>query len=71
MKRICRFTMFTALCLLATGCAGVLVPYHDEPLCRKGSTGGYCGSVTEVYDAVTGELERKTGTAGITKMEAR
>lgn len=36
--------------LTLTGCNGkVLLPYEDEPLCKKGPKEGMCGSVSEVY----------------------
>jgi hypothetical protein len=45
----------TLLVLLLNGCASIIMPYADEPLCRKGVEGGYCGSLSDVYDAVTYE----------------
>jgi hypothetical protein len=44
----------TALC---SGCASLMLGYSEEPLCRKGVYGGYCASMTEVYDEVTKELK--------------
>ena len=33
-----------------TGCASMVMPYSDTPLCKKGAAAGYCGSITEVYE---------------------
>lgn len=44
---------------LGSGCTKVVLPYKDEPLCSKGVTGGYCGSLSEVYNAVTAEMDSK------------
>lgn len=43
--------LIMAIFILAfTGCSGkVLLPYEDEPLCKKGPKEGLCGSVSEVY----------------------
>ena len=35
--------------LMLTSCSSVLLPYHEEPLCRKGSGVGFCGSLSEIY----------------------
>lgn len=42
---------FALICILAlAGCSvKVLLPYEDEPLCKKGPNEGMCGSVSEVY----------------------
>ena len=39
----------------------MIMPYAEEPLCRKGVEGGYCGSLSDVYDAVTCEQYPKQG----------
>lgn len=38
------------LSLVLSSCA-VMMPYAEEPLCRKSVSGGYCGSLSDVYDA--------------------
>ncbi|HIC97895.1 MAG TPA: hypothetical protein EYP11_05820 [Aquificaceae bacterium] len=38
------------LALFLTSCAQVLLPYHEEPLCKKESRVGYCGSLSEIYE---------------------
>jgi hypothetical protein len=37
----------------------MIMPYAEEPLCRKGVEGGYCGSLSDVYDAVSYEQYSK------------
>jgi hypothetical protein len=41
-----------------SGCSTLIVPYHNEPLCKKVDGGGYCGSITEVYHAVSEDIDR-------------
>ena len=41
-----------------TGCASMVMPYSDTPLCKKGATAGYCGSITEVYEETTREVRQ-------------
>lgn len=48
-------TLSLLLALLLSGCASMIMPYAEEPLCRKGVEGGYCGSLTDVYDIVSYE----------------
>jgi len=56
MKRIILTAiLLSAFALLLSGCASMIMPYAEEPLCRKGVEGGYCGSLSDVYDAVTCE----------------
>ena len=54
----CLFVLL-ALCLFLCGCASILMPYESEPLCYKGITGGYCGSLSEVYQVVSHEQEMR------------
>lgn len=35
---------------LFNGCASILMPYAEEPLCKKGISGGYCGNLSEIYE---------------------
>lgn len=39
-----------SLCLFSFGCASLVMPYAEEPLCKKGIAGGYCGSLSDVYE---------------------
>ena len=32
-----------------SGCS-ILLPYEEEPLCKIGKEGGYCGSLYDVYE---------------------
>lgn len=34
------------------GCASIVMPYHEDPLCKRGVAGGYCGNLTEIDDYV-------------------
>lgn len=43
--------IFLALGLVfLSSCSSMLLPYHEEPLCRKGVSGGFCGSLSEIYE---------------------
>ncbi|WP_165921713.1 hypothetical protein [Sulfuricurvum sp. IAE1] len=46
---------FIILVMIGFGFVGcstkVLLPYDDEPLCKRGTGEGMCGSVSEVYKA--------------------
>ncbi len=48
-------TMLTVL----GGCASMVMPYSDTPLCKKGASAGYCGSITEVYEETTREVRQE------------
>lgn len=45
--------------MFLSGCASLILPYEEEPLCRLGVEGGYCGSLSDVYDAVSYEMYLK------------
>ncbi|HHJ63323.1 MAG TPA: hypothetical protein ENJ61_00285 [Aquifex aeolicus] len=47
MKGILILCVF--LSLLVGSCGGLLLPYHEEPLCRREGTVGFCGSLSEIY----------------------
>ena len=38
------------LSLFLTSCSRILLPYHEEPLCKKGPGVGFCGSLSEIYE---------------------
>lgn len=43
------------LCVFAASACSlskIVLPYEEEPLCKIGYGGGYCGSITDVYDRV-------------------
>lgn len=46
------FSLFVAAC-------STMMPYADEPLCRKSVSGGYCGSLSDVYDATVRDSDAK------------
>ena len=48
-----RYTLVALAMTVVTGlsgCASMVMPYSDTPLCKKGAAAGYCGSITEVYE---------------------
>ncbi len=45
--------------LSACSATQILLPYHEEPLCRKGYGTGYCGGISEVYDRIDKDLANK------------
>lgn len=62
-----RFISFVALillALLAQGCASMVMPYNEAPLCNKGIYGGYCASLSEVYDAVSEDIKKNRSYVG-------
>lgn len=47
-----RFIVAAMIIAGFSGCSSkVLLPYEDEPLCKRGNGEGMCGSVSEVYKA--------------------
>lgn len=42
--------VFAGFSLLLVSCGRVLLPYNEEPLCRKGPSAGFCGSLSEIYE---------------------
>ena len=61
MRRIIEMAVVAALLAVLAGCAGVLMPYSSEPSCKKCIADGYCGSVSEVYNAVSKKMYDKGG----------
>ena len=59
MKNLAIIVTAGFLFSLLVGCTKLIMPYAEEPMCRKGIVGGYCGSITEVYDVTTEEMKRK------------
>jgi hypothetical protein len=59
--------MLLSIAILTAGCASVVVPYNETPLCSKGITGGYCASLTDVYDEVNKEIKESGAYAGSRK----
>lgn len=57
-KRIVGLVLSLLGVALCTGCTSIVLPYHEEPLCRKGVTGGYCASMTEVYDEISKDMKQ-------------
>ncbi len=45
MRRVLILCIFLSL----YSCSGVLLPYHEEPLCRREESVGFCGSLSEIY----------------------
>lgn len=41
------------------GCASVVMPYAENPLCSKGAAGGYCGTVTDVNEVTDREIDER------------
>lgn len=60
MKKIFILALaFILSVIFLSGCASLILPYEEEPLCRLGVEGGYCGSLSDVYDAVSYEMYPK------------
>ena len=53
--------LFITLFSLLTSCSKLLLPYNEEPLCRKGPEVGFCGSLSEIYE----DMERNPAKYGI------
>ncbi len=47
--------LLSFLTMSLCGCASLLLPYEEEPLCKLGVEGGYCGSLSDVYEAVNNQ----------------
>ncbi len=57
---IVRFSFVIFSSLIVSSCA-FLLPYEEEPLCKIGKEGGYCGSISDVYHHTLNlEVEYKT-----------
>jgi len=50
---------FVILSFFLSSCSSLLLPYHSEPLCKKGASGGVCGSLSEVYEDLEKEKQGK------------
>lgn len=50
--------LFATILFALTGCASMIMPYSDTPLCQKGAAAGYCGSITEVYEITNSEVRQ-------------
>jgi len=50
--------LFLLILLLAgmSGCASIVMPYAENPLCSKGQAGGYCGTITDVNEVTDREM---------------
>lgn len=45
-----KLTIFILMAILISGCSSkILLPYEEEPLCKRGPNDGMCGSVSQVY----------------------
>jgi len=49
MKKLKLLLLFLSISVFCSSCS-LLLPYEEEPLCRKGKEGGYCGSLLDVYE---------------------
>ncbi len=48
-----------AVSIFSFGCSAIM-PYEEEPLCKIGKEGGYCGSVFDVYnESLNWSVERR------------
>lgn len=52
-------SLLLSLLLALTGCAKIVMPYAENPLCSKGTAGGYCGSITDVNAVTDKEMEER------------
>jgi len=51
--------MFLLFAFVSSSCS-LILPYEEEPLCKIGREGGYCGSIMDVYEAtLNAEPERR------------
>ncbi len=50
MRKLAILILFAGFLFLLTSCSRILLPYHEEPLCRKGPGVGFCGSLSEIYE---------------------
>lgn len=42
--------IFAGLAGFFLSSCSLLLPYEEEPLCKLGKEGGYCGSISDVYE---------------------
>lgn len=57
MRKKVFFAVF--LSAFGFGCSAIM-PYEEEPLCKIGKEGGYCGSVYDVYnESLNWSVERR------------
>jgi len=64
MKKISIFFLVIGLLCGSSGCSSVLLPYHENFLCERGKTGGYCGSLREVYEVIKYQEKNNKGGSG-------
>jgi hypothetical protein len=63
------FFLLPVLFLFASGCS-TLMPYHENPLCKRGSETGYCGSVSDVYQQTLREQNKNKGSGNVKKNDS-
>ena len=55
MRKVLLLLVFIGLITL-TGCSSkILLPYEEKPICSLGKEGGYCGSLSDVYNYIEKE----------------
>ena len=58
--KILALLVFSSLTL---SCGSFLLPYNEDPVCRKSDQVGFCGSLSDIYDDMN-ENPRKYGLGG-------
>lgn len=59
MRRVIVGLLLFLLLAGAGGCASIVMPYAEAPLCSKGVAGGYCGTVTDVNEVTDREMDER------------
>lgn len=59
MQKVLIALLLLLLLAGAFGCAGIVMPYAESPLCVKGVAGGYCGTITDVNAVTDREMEER------------
>lgn len=59
MQKILVVMLLFLLLAGAFGCASIVMPYAENPLCSKGQAGGYCGTITDVNEITDKEMEER------------
>ncbi len=56
MQKILLLFLLILLLTGMSGCASIVMPYAENPLCSKGQAGGYCGTITDVNEVTDREM---------------
>jgi len=56
MQKILLLFLLILLLITMSGCASIIMPYTENPLCSKGQAGGYCGTITDVNEVTDREM---------------